>query len=91
MAARPRRQLPGVVAALVVSLGWWAWSEEWRPRHTLIPPSGVLNLGEIPPPLAERKLTVADVLHIIGWHEAHHQGQAHITFNLYRAAHPSGA
>jgi uncharacterized damage-inducible protein DinB len=48
------------------------------------------RLGEIPPPLAERKLTVRDVLHIIGWHEAHHHGQAHITLNLYKAAHAPG-
>jgi uncharacterized damage-inducible protein DinB len=41
------------------------------------------RLGEIPPALAARKLTVLDVLHIIGWHEAHHQGQAHITLNLF--------
>ena len=41
------------------------------------------RLGEIPPALAARKLTVLDVLHIIGWHEAHHQGQAHLTLNLF--------
>jgi uncharacterized damage-inducible protein DinB len=41
------------------------------------------RLGEIPPALAARKLTVLDVLYIIGWHESHHQGQAHITLNLY--------
>ncbi len=46
------------------------------------------RLTEIPPSLAERKMTVQTVLHIIGWHEAHHHGQAHITLNLYRAAHP---
>lgn len=39
-----------VAALLVVSGVGWASSEEWRPRHHLIPPSGVLNLGEIPPP-----------------------------------------
>ena len=44
------------------------------------------RLGEIPPPLAPRNLTVRDVLHILGWHEAHHHGQAHITLNLYLAA-----
>ena len=42
------------------------------------------RLGEIPPPLAARKLTFLDVLHIIGWHEAHHQGQAHAALNSYR-------
>ncbi len=45
------------------------------------------RLGEIPPPLAARKLTFHDVLHIISWHEAHHQGQAHATLNSYKAAH----
>jgi len=24
---------------------------------------------------------------VLTWHEAHHQGQAHLTFNLYRATH----
>jgi uncharacterized damage-inducible protein DinB len=43
------------------------------------------QLGEIPPPLAERKLTMLDVLHILSWHESHHQGQAHATLNAYRA------
>lgn len=45
------------------------------------------RLGEIPPALAERKFTIQDVLYVLGWHEGHHQGQAHITMNLYKAAH----
>ncbi len=44
------------------------------------------RLGEIPPPLAQRKMTFLDVLHILSWHEAHHQGQAHATLNAYRAS-----
>ena len=44
------------------------------------------RLAEIPPAMAARKLTVLDVLHIVAWHEGHHQGQAHITLNLYTAA-----
>jgi uncharacterized damage-inducible protein DinB len=44
------------------------------------------RLSEIPTPLAARKLSVLDVLHIIAWHEGHHQGQAHLTLNLYKAA-----
>jgi len=43
------------------------------------------RLQEIPPPLAQRGLTVETVLYIISWHEAHHQGQAHAVFNLYKA------
>ena len=43
------------------------------------------RLGEIPPAMAARNLTVRQILALIGWHEAHHQGQAHITLNLYLA------
>lgn len=46
---------------------------------------GDQNLGDIPEALKQRNLTMLDVLHILSWHEAHHQGQAHITFNLYKA------
>ena len=24
---------------------------------------------------------------VLAWHEGHHQGQAHLTLNLYKAAH----
>ena len=47
---------------------------------------GDKDLGTIPEALRERKLTLLDVLHILSWHEAHHQGQAHITLNLYKAS-----
>ncbi len=30
-----------------------------------------------------------DWVRVLAWHEAHHQGQAHLTLNLYKAAHPS--
>jgi uncharacterized damage-inducible protein DinB len=43
------------------------------------------RLEEIPPALAQRKLTMLDVLHLLPWHEAHHQGQAHVTLNSYKA------
>ena len=48
---------------------------------------GDARLDEIPAALAERKLTHRDCLSILLWHEAHHQGQAHITLNLFNAAH----
>jgi uncharacterized damage-inducible protein DinB len=47
---------------------------------------GDKDLGTIPEGFKERKLTLVEILQIIAWHEAHHQGQAHITFNLYKAA-----
>ena len=46
---------------------------------------GENRLDEIPAALKQRGLTIRDVLYILGWHEAHHQGQAHITRNLFKA------
>jgi hypothetical protein len=31
--------------------------------------------------------TVGESLLLLAWHEAHHQGQIHLTWNLYKAAH----
>lgn len=31
--------------------------------------------------------TYQEWIKVLSWHEAHHQGQAHMTLNLYRAAH----
>lgn len=33
--------------------------------------------------------SVGESLLLLAWHEAHHQGQIHLTWNLYKAAHPS--
>jgi len=43
-----RRTLLGLI--LLAACAWLASSEEWRPQHALIPPSGILNLGEPAPP-----------------------------------------
>jgi len=48
---------------------------------------GDKNLGTIPEGFKERGLTLVEILYILAWHEPHHQGQAHITLNLYRTAH----
>jgi len=44
------------------------------------------DLDQIPPALRERGWTVARILEVLTWHEPHHQGQAHLTFNLWKAA-----
>jgi len=44
------------------------------------------RLDEIPEALRERKLSFRDVFCVLAWHEAHHQGQAHLTWNLYKAS-----
>jgi uncharacterized damage-inducible protein DinB len=41
----------------------------------------------LPEPIRQRLRTLLDVLHVLAWHEPHHQGQAHITLNLYKAMH----
>ena len=37
-------------------------------------------------PRMKTDLSLLTILHIIGYHEGHHQGQAHITLNLYKAS-----
>jgi uncharacterized damage-inducible protein DinB len=39
----------------------------------------------LPEPMRQRMPKIMNVLQIISWHEPHHQGQAHITFNLWKA------
>ena len=34
--------------------------------------------------------TIAESAILLAWHEAHHQGQIHLTWNLYKAAHGIG-
>lgn len=29
--------------------------------------------------------TIAEAIHLLTWHEAHHQGQIHLTLNMYKA------
>lgn len=38
-------------------------------------------------PTPEAPWAYVEWFQVLSWHEAHHQGQAHITVNLYRAAH----
>jgi hypothetical protein len=43
------------------------------------------QLSVIPEAFKERGWTVRTALSVIAWHEPHHQGQAHITYNLCKA------
>jgi DinB superfamily len=45
------------------------------------------RITEIPAAFASRGWTIRTILHVIAWHEPHHQGQAHLTLNLFKAAH----
>ena len=41
------------------------------------------NLDVTPDQLSSRGWTLRDALQLIAWHEPHHQGQSHITMNLF--------
>lgn len=43
------------------------------------------DLSTVPDALRERGWTVGTALQVLTWHEAHHQGQAHLTWNLWQA------
>jgi len=45
------------------------------------------DLETIPERFRERGWTLATALQVVSWHEPHHQGQAHITLNLWKARH----
>jgi hypothetical protein len=47
------------------------------------------QLDDVPPALAERGWSLRTVLNVLAWHEAHHQGQAHLTRNLWKARRPT--
>lgn len=47
---------------------------------------GDKDLGIIPEGFKQRNWTLVEIAQVLAWHEPHHQGQAHITFNLYKAA-----
>ena len=46
------------------------------------------DLDRIPPAFKERGWTIGRALQVVTWHEPHHQGQAHLTVNLWAAAQP---
>lgn len=48
------------------------------------------DLQTIPERLRDRGWTPETILRVLAWHEPHHQGQAHITLNLFKAAHGIG-
>ncbi len=35
----------------------------------------------------DRRRSIGDSVVLLTWHEAHHQGQIHLTWNLYKQAH----
>ena len=43
------------------------------------------DLDDIPESMRERGWTLGRVLQVLTWHEPHHQGQAHISLNLWKA------
>jgi uncharacterized damage-inducible protein DinB len=44
------------------------------------------DLDVIPESFRERGWSLGKIVQVLAWHEPHHQGQAHLTLNLWRAA-----
>ncbi|MBA3313463.1 MAG: DinB family protein [Planctomycetota bacterium] len=44
------------------------------------------DLATVPENFRERGWSLETILHVLNWHEPHHQGQAHLTLNLYKAS-----
>ena len=44
------------------------------------------DLAVVPAPMQEQGWSLGKILQVLTWHEPHHQGQAHITLNLRKAA-----
>jgi uncharacterized damage-inducible protein DinB len=45
------------------------------------------SIARMVPAAGGKQRSVADTMLVLIWHEAHHQGQIHLTWNLYKAAH----
>ncbi len=43
------------------------------------------DLATVPEPFQERGWSLGKILQILAWHEPHHQGQAHLSLNLWNA------
>lgn len=43
------------------------------------------DLDTIPETFKDRGWSIGRILQVLTWHEPHHQGQAHLTLNLYKA------
>jgi len=43
------------------------------------------DLDTVPEPFQQRGWSLGKILQTLAWHEPHHQGQAHITLNLWKA------
>lgn len=58
-----------------------------------LPDSALDQRPPAPPPGAPAppSRTFREWLTLLAWHEGHHHGQAHLTFNLWKAAHPEGS
>jgi uncharacterized damage-inducible protein DinB len=45
------------------------------------------DLETIPEPFRDRGWSLDTILRVLTWHEPHHQGQGHLTLNLFKVAH----
>lgn len=64
-----------------------ALEKHWKPLEAFIQSATPEKLAEVQTPPNGPSRSVGESLVLIAWHEAHHQGQIHLTWNCFKAAH----
>ncbi len=61
--------------------------EEYQPLQAALAACTPEQLNKLLPGPGGKDRSLAEIIALLTWHEAHHQGQMHLTFNLYKQAH----
>jgi DinB superfamily len=64
-----------------------ALATHYKPLEAFIRAATPERLAEVQTPPNGPSRSIGESLVLIAWHEAHHQGQIHLTWNCYKAAH----
>jgi hypothetical protein len=62
-------------------------SATYEPLRKFVAAQTPQSLAQQKPGPGGKVRSVGEIITLLNWHEAHHQGQIHLTWNLYRAAH----
>lgn len=60
----------------------------YEPFRAFVAAADVATLLRVTPGPGGTQRSVAEAISLLAWHEAHHQGQIHLTLNLFKAANP---
>jgi uncharacterized damage-inducible protein DinB len=62
-------------------------SQTYEPLKNFVAAQDAQSLDKQLPGPGGKMRSIAESILLLAWHEAHHQGQIHLTWNLYKAAH----